>query len=409
MNQLNKKRKKIWVPLAIILTVLVFSGWMIKAYFFTQNEPELILADVKRGTVEQTVLATGTLKPVTLVAVGAQVSGRVEKLNVRLGQKVRKGDLIAEIDATTRINDLSVAEANLAMAQANREEREANLAKAKLDFERQKITFSKNASSKADYDAAEQNIKAAQANLDYSEAQIKEREVAVNTARVNLGYTRITAPSDGTVLAEVVQEGQTVNAVQSAPTIVILGDIDTMRIRTEISEADIVQVKPGQEIYFTILGDRERRYHAVLESIEPAPESIKTDSAVVSSGSSASVSQSAIYYIGVFDVANTDGSLRTYMTAQVTIVLGKAENALIIPASILEKKNKDGSFTVEVQQDDGQIIEKSIQVGLNNRVEAEVLSGLNEGERVVTGRQDSSERSPNSGTRRMGRMGPPGR
>ena len=408
MKQPDYKRKKLLLISALVLVGLLLCAWGIKVRYFSEEQQELMLAEVKRGTIEQTVLATGILKPVTLVAVGAQVSGRVEKLNVRLGQKVKKGDLIAEIDATTRVNDLRVAEANLAMAKADKEERKASLAKAELDFERQKTTYAKNASSKADYDAAEQTVKAALANLDYIEAQIKEREVAVDTAKVNLGYTQITAPADGTILAEVVQEGQTVNSVQSAPTIVIIGDIDTMRIRTEISEADIVQVKPGQEIYFTILGDRDRRYSAKLESIEPAPESITTDSAVVSSSTSSSVSQSAIYYIGVFDVPNTDGSLRTYMTAQVTIVLGKAENALLIPASVLEKRNRDGSYDIDVHQKDGTLVTRKVTTGLNNRVDVEVLSGLEEGEQIVTGRADSSARGSSTRPPGMRRMGPPG-
>ncbi|MDR1828441.1 MAG: efflux RND transporter periplasmic adaptor subunit [Methylobacteriaceae bacterium] len=400
-----RKKNKLFV---FILTLLVLAGagWWIYTRYFTEKEPELIVTRVKRGAIEETVLATGTLKPITLVAVGAQVSGRVESLKVHLGQKVRKGDPVAEIDSIKQRNDLAVAEANLAMSVADKAEREANLIKAELDFERQKTTFARNASSKADYDAAEVNVKATRAKVDYIDAQIKERERAVDTARVNLGYTSITAPIDGTVLAEVVQEGQTVNAVQSAPTIVILGDIDTMRVRAEISEADIVRVKPGQEVYFTILGDRVRRYTGVLSSIEPAPESIKSDSAVVSSSSSSSASQSAVYYIGVFDVPNPDGSLRTYMTAQISIILGKAENALIIPASVLETPNSDGRYTVEVQEKDKTVVKRAITVGLNNKVSAEVLSGLEEGERIVVGKE-SADTAQQAGGMRMRGMGPP--
>ena len=393
--------KKRVIVTGIIVLLLGICGWGIWTTFFQEPEQEIMVAAMTRGDIEETVVATGILKPTKLVAVGAQVSGRIESLNVRIGQKVHMGDLVATIDSTKQTKDLRVSEANLAMARADLVERQAALAKAKADFEREKTTFAKNASSKAALDAAELTVIAATAQLDYITAQIKEREVAVDTANVNLGYTQIRAPMDGTVLAEVVQPGQTVNSVQSAPTIVIIGDIETMTVRAEISEADIVRVKPGQEVYFTIMGDRVRRYTARLESIEPAPESIKTDSAVVSS-STTSATQGAIYYIGVFSVPNDDSSLRTYMTAQVSIVLGKVEKVLTIPASVLGRQGRDGSYTVEVQEAKGVIASRKVTIGLNNRVNAEVLSGLNEGDKVVTGRVEPGSRNTAGGGRPMG-------
>lgn len=401
IKQKNGNRRLLFCALGAIALIAL---WGIKYRFFTEKQQQVMVVAVTRGDVEETVLATGTLKPITLVAVGAQVSGRVISLKVKLGQKVKQGDLIAEIDSIKQTNDLRTAEASLAMARAQKMEKESSLAKAQSDLEREKVTYARNASSKASLDAATQIVKAAQAQLDYIEAQIEESQVAVETARVNLGYTRITAPTDGTVLSIVVQEGQTVNSVQSAPTIVILGDIDTMTVRAEISEADIVNVKPGQEVYFTILGDRTRRYRATLDSIEPAPESIKSDSAVVStvsSSSSSSVSQSAVYYIGVFNVPNTDGSLRTYMTAQITIVLGKAQNTLILPASALETPEKDGSYRLDVQNKDQSITSRKVTIGLNNKVMAQVLSGLEEGDLVVTGREAVAGSSNASGGRRQ--------
>ncbi|MDU6749577.1 MAG: efflux RND transporter periplasmic adaptor subunit, partial [Bradyrhizobium sp.] len=222
------------------------------------------------------------------------------------------------------------------------------------------------------------------------DAQIAEAEVAIETARVNLAYTRITAPIDGTVLSIVTQQGQTVNAVQSAPTIVVLGQVETMTVRVEISEADVVKVKPGQNVYFTILGDPDRRFHATLGSIEPAPESIKTDSSfsststtTSSSSSSSSTTSSAIYYNGVFNVANPDGQLMTYMTAEVHILLGEARKVPTIPSSALGNVNPDGSYTVRLLNGASALEKRNVRIGLNNKIRAEVKSGLSEGERVV--------------------------
>jgi macrolide-specific efflux system membrane fusion protein len=150
---------------------------------------------------------------------------------------------------------------------AQRSEKEATLGLAEASLARQQITFSQKASSRADYETADATVKQTRAQIAALDAQITEAIVSVENARVNLDYTRITAPIDGTVLAVVTQAGQTVNAVQSAPTIAIIGQIETMTIRAEISEVDVIKVKPGQEVYFTILGDPVQRYTATLDSI----------------------------------------------------------------------------------------------------------------------------------------------
>ncbi|MBI1203241.1 MAG: efflux RND transporter periplasmic adaptor subunit [Rhodopseudomonas sp.] len=357
----------------------------------------MMTATAVMGDVEESVLATGTLKPARLVAVGSQASGRITALNVTLGQTVKKGDLIATIDSMTQQNALRTAQAALANVKAQRQEKEATLAYAETARGRQQRTLAVNASSHSDFDSADATVKTTQAQIAQLDAQIVEAEVAVETARVNLGYTRITAPIDGTVLATVTQEGQTVNATQSAPTIVILGAVDVMTVKAEISEADVVKVKPGQPVYFTILGDPDHPYRTTLTSIEPAPESIRNDTSISSStsttsssSSSSSTSTSAIYYNGVFNVPNPDGRLRTYMTAQVRVVLGEARNVLTIPVAALGARGQDGSYAVKVVGSDGAIATRQVRIGLDDKITAQVLSGLTQGERVVTGEKTSA-------------------
>lgn len=374
-----------------ILAVIAL-GWALKAKLSPHPDANLVTASAVIGDMELTVLATGTLKPVKLVAVGAQMSGRVVSLKVALGQRVKAGELIAEIDSVTQHNALRTSEAALRSTRAQREEKEASLMLAEANFTRQKATLAQKASSRADYDSAEANVRTTRAQIAQLDAQIIEAEVAIEAARVNLGYTRITAPIDGSVLAIVTQEGQTVNAVQSAPTIVVLGQVETMTIRAEISEADVVRVKPGQKVYFTILGDPERRYHGSLAFIEPAPESIKTDSSFTStsatsssSSSSSSSTSSAIYYNGIFNAPNPDGDLRTYMTAEVHIVLSEAHDVLTVPAAALGEAGADGAYKVRVIEPSGAVATRAVKVGLNNKITAEIRSGLTVGERVVIG------------------------
>ena len=159
-----------------------------------------------------------------------------------------------------------------------------------------------------------------------------------------------------------------------------------------------------------MLGEPQQRYNATLASIEPAPESVRSDSSFSSSTSSSSSSSSsstssseAIYYNGVFEVPNPDGKLRTYMTAEVHIVLGEAKDVLTVPSAALGSMDSDGSYVVRVAGADGRVSERKVEIGLNNKVTAEVRSGLAENERVVTG-----ERSTDTTANAMpGPGGPP--
>lgn len=378
------RRVAVWALAALVVGGA--SGYALERTFASTDSAQVMTAPVSVGSVEQSVLANGILKPSKLIAVGAQVSGRITSLNVKVGQTVAEGDQIAEIDSMTQQNALRTAEATLAAARAQKAEKQATLTYATAALARQKATLAQKASSREEYESAEATVKTTRAQIAALDADIASAEVAVATARVNLGYTKITAPMSGTVLAVVSQEGQTVNANQTTPTIVILGQLDVMTIRAEISEADVVKVRPGQDVYFSILGEPGRRYEARLASIEPAPESITSDKAVSSSSSSSSSSTSttAIYYNGVFDIPNPDGHLRTYMTAEVHIVLGAAKDVLTVPSAAVTSGH-NGKSSVRVMTPEGEIERRSVVVGLNDRTTAEIKSGLETGDRVVTG------------------------
>jgi macrolide-specific efflux system membrane fusion protein len=395
MNTKPRGRKARLLILSLLAIAIAVGAYAYYARLGNAQAPRLMTSLVTKGDVEETVLATGTLKPSKLVAVGAQVSGRVTTLNVELGQQVAKGSLIAEIDSVTQENALRTAQASLANIRAQRVEKEAALLLAEQTLARQKSMLAQKAVSRADFEAAEAEVTTTRAQIDALDAKIIEAEVAVATAEANLGYTQITAPIDGTVLAIVTQEGQTVNAAQSAPTIVIMGQLETMTVKAEISEADIVKVQPGQPIYFTILSDPDRRYDATLASIEPAPDSIRSDSSFSTSSSTGntSASSSAVYYNGVFTVPNPDGRLRTYMTAQVHIVLGRAENVLVIPSAALGRRNDDGSYSVRVLEGE-KAVPRKVEIGLNDKVIAEVRSGLKDGDKVITGEASSAGPGP---------------
>lgn len=418
------------------------------------TQPQYITAEVTRGDIEDSVLATGDLEATKMVSVGAQVSGQVKKMYVKLGDQVKQGQLIAQIDSVRQTNDLKTAEASIKNQQAQLTTKQATLAKTEAEYNRQKNMYAQDATSKADYDSALAAFKTAQADIASMNAQIEQSKLTLATSQENLGYTRIVAPMDGTVVAIVTEEGQTVNANQSAPTIVKLAKLDTMTIKAQVSEADVMKVQEGQKVYFTTLGDSEKKRYATLRQVEPAPESINTET---TSNSSSSSSSTAIYYNALFDVPNDDGKLRIDMTAQVYIILAEAKNALTVPAAALQASNrpqranksngqsgansnrpassaqgqthKEGQNAadrpepleltadekalldqgkasvaiVRVLQADGSAKRKQVLIGLNNRVTAEVLRGLNEGDQVILA--DGSDTS-NDSAKRSNRNGP---
>lgn len=395
MQHISRSKRRLigWVVL-----LLIAGGIVIFKLTSPPERPGYITSAVEIRDLEQTVLADGTIKAQKQVAVGAQVSGQIKTIHVTLGQQVEKGQLVAEIDDLAQQNALNDAEEALKNVRAQRAAKVATQKNNQLTYQRQQQILAKGVGVRADFDSAKATLEATQAEINALDAQIAQAEIAVSTAKLNLGYTKISSPITGTVVAIPVEEGQTVNAVQSAPTIIKVAQLDTMTIEAQISEADVVKVKTGMPVYFTILGEPEKRFSATLRAIEPAPDSINDETTTTSSSSSSSTSSTAIYYNGLFDVANPTGALRISMTAQVYIVLEQVKNAIVIPATALEYDK--GQYRVQVVDSSGKVSQRTVTVGLNNNVDAQILSGLQAGEQVIVSQGSSS--ATNSKAQRMG-------
>lgn len=376
-----KKIKIKYITLVIIILTVFFT---IKTVFFSSAPtPSYITAQVERGDIEQKVLADGTINAFKLVNVGIQVSGQIQKLYVELGDEVKIGDMIAEIDDVKQKNDLKQSEASLVSLEAQRKAKEAMLKNNQLTYNRQLTLVKKGMGIQSELDAAEAQLDIVRADIASLEADIVRAKIAADTAKVNLGYTKIVSPINGVIVAIPIKEGQTVNSVQSAPTIVKVAQLDKMTVEAQISEADVIKVKTGMPVYFTILGRGNERFRGkTLRAIEPAPTSLNSET------SSSASSTTAIYYNGLFDVDNPDRILRIDMTAQVNIVLAEAKNILYIPATAIQQYAGSNKATVLVLDENQNETEKEIEVGINNNVNIEVKSGLNEGETIIVSRFD---------------------
>lgn len=388
--------------LVLLVVALLIAGWIVKKVWFTPPPPpQVTTAAVERGDLEDTVLATGTINAFKLVSVGARATGEVKRLAVALGEKVKEGQLIAEIDAMTQQNALRDAQASLRSAEALLASRRATLAQAELTARRQRDLNAADAGALAELESAEAALNTAKADVESQQAMVAQARINVDSAQVNLGYARVVAPMDGTVVAIITEQGQTVNAAQSAPTIIKLARLDTMTIKAKISEADVPRVKAGMPVYFALLGAPDRRIEASLRAVEPGDTTLADTT--TSSTTSSSSTTSAIYYNGIFDVPNADGTLRINMTAQTTIVLARVKAALTLPSTALGKRDAKGLYAVRVLGAEGRIEERHVRIGMNNRVRAEVLDGLREGDRVVTSEAVAGAENRDNG----GRRGPP--
>lgn len=375
-------------------------------YNYMGEKPlEYMTIKPRRGDVIETVLATGSLVGRNEVEVGAQVNGQIQKLYVKLGDKVKKGDMIAEIDPRTQINSLSSAKAELRIVQADKKQTEALLKMQEAEYNRQLKMRKGNATSDASLESAEASLAQTKAKLEACDAYIEKAKISVSTAETNLGYTKITAPRDGVVIGIVTEEGQTVVSTQSAPTIVKIADLDTMTVEAEISEADVVKVKAGMPAYFTILGMPGRKFISEFRAIEPATESESSSS---SSASSANSSTQAIYYNALLDVDNSEGILRKSMTAEVTIVLGESKNVLYLPIAVLNQNLGDNKYKVLVKGKDGKAEERVVTVGRKDNVNYEIVEGITENDEIIIGSDVASAEAASmaaNGSRK--RRGPP--
>jgi macrolide-specific efflux system membrane fusion protein len=358
------KRRSAWSAAALLLV-----GASVLAYHLAFGKPRTTYATavVVRGDVESTVVAAGIVQPLKYVDVGAQTSGKLKSLKVQRGDQVKENDLLAEIDPVLADTALTAADATLENMTSQRALKKAQLVLATVQRSRNDTLEGQHLISPSDRDITRAAYDVAFADVASLSAQMKLATAAIDTAKANVGYTKITAPMSGEVVSITLLEGQTLNANQSAPNILRIADISTVTVWAQVSEADIVRVKPGQPVYFTILGD-SKRWDGKVGQLLPTPELINN----------------VVFFDVLFDIPNPDRELKIQMTAQVFIVLAQAKNVLLIPAAAIGNAAEGSQTKVQVLKPNGKVESRTIKIGIKSELLAEVTDGLKEQEKVVT-------------------------
>lgn len=375
----------------ILFAILIAVGYGIYAKFIKKEEKiEFITTNVKRGDIVKSVEATGKIYPKDSVDLGAQVSGQIKKLYVEIGDIVKKGDMIAEIDDIKQKNKIDDLKASLNIYKAKLNS--ANIAKevAENKYKRELDLYKANATSKENLEKTKDELSLAKASLTEIQEQIKQTEISLYTAQTDLGYTKIVSSLDGVVISIPVKEGQTVNATQTTPTIAKIANLNTLEVRVEVPEGDINSVKIGQKVKFGTLGDINLDYNATISSIDPADKTYSDENSdIKGSSASANSSNAAVYYYAKYYIENDNNYFKIGMTIENSIIINNAKNVLMVPSITI--KNDENSHFVLLKDEQNDVKKVGVEVGLSDGINTQIISGLKEGDEVITNKLSAKE------------------
>ena len=390
---MNNKRKN--VNRNIILTLILFSIIALGGYYFfsgKKSEIQYKTVKVTKTDLRSVIEATGTLDAVETVDVGTQISGTVKNVFIDYNSVVKKGELIAEIDSQTQEADVLQAKANLMSAKADLMNYQAVLDNAKRNFERTEMLSRKDLVAKYEVDAQVAAVR----------ARIQQYEASLAKSKIILGYTKIYSPVDGVVIAKNVDSGQTVAASYQTPSIAAIArDLNQMQVEVNVDEADIGGVKEGQKAQFTVDTHPTEVFEGKVTQIRLSP----------------TTSSNVVTYTVIVKVQNRNGMLMPGMTANVSLIVQEAQGVLVVPNSAFRFKPVDPSAKVDMPMGPGRgaggggrrlnvasdtvptvyLLEKKAPVrtevkkGITDGQRTEVLSGLSEGDTVITGIVVSAE------------------
>ncbi|MFG5127190.1 efflux RND transporter periplasmic adaptor subunit [Campylobacter lari] len=373
--------KKI-IYLSMFLIILIIGVYFF--FFANKEEYNYLTYEAKKQDITQSIEAIGEVYAKTQVDVGAQVSGQITKLHVKLGDRVNKGDLIAQIDKDKQQNDLDITKAQLESAKANLESKKIALDIATKQYQREQKLYAKKATSLENLENLKNTFYALRANVADLKAQTTQLEISLKNAQKDLAFTTITAPSKGEIINVAVEEGQTVNANQNTPSIVRLADLSEMEIRMQIAEADINKISVGKKVKFSILNEPDKKYEAVISSIDPANTTISDATSNTNLNSSSSASTNAVYYYARVFVKNDNNFLRIGMSTENEIAIKTENNTLVIPTLAIKSDTK--GYYVEILKANNISVKTPVKLGIKDSLNTQILDGINEGDLVIIGK-----------------------
>lgn len=379
------------IKVIVFLVIIICIGYIVYDKFIKKEEKiEFITVQAKNGNITQSVEATGKLYAKNSVELGVQVSGQIKKLYVDIGDNVKKGDMIAEIDDVKQKNKIDDLKASLGIYKAQLNS--ANIAKQVSEnrYQRELSLYKSNATSRENLEKAKDELSLASAKVIEAQEQIKKTEISLYTAQTDLGYTKIVSSLDGVVISIPVKEGQTVNAAQTTPTIAKVADLSIMEARIEIPEGDVNKVKVGQNVKFGTLGNAKLDYNATIASIDPADKTYSDENSVTTKTSASTTNtNTAVYYYAKYYIPNENNYFKIGMTIENSIIINSAKNVIMVPSITIKHDNNSSFVLLKDEQNNAKKV--SIQTGISDGIYTQILSGLKEGDEVITNKLGTKE------------------
>ena len=391
MNIIDKLKKlKIKKRYICILIGILFVGF-ISFSTAKKNHVEYETAEIQRRTITQVVEASGTINPVNTVSVGSTVSGLISAIYVDFNSKVTKGQLLAEIDPRTFQATVDQNAANVASARAELANKQAAYEMSAKTLRRYKNLYAKSFIPKSELDQAEADYKADLAQVNAARAKITQTQAQYNQSMVNLNYTKITAPVSGMIISREIDLGQPVAASFQAPELfTIAQDLEKMQIEVNVSEADIGEVKEGQDVTYTLDGYPNSEFYGKVTQVRISPTTVSN----------------VVTYSVIVTVDNSDLKLKPGMTANVSIITAKNENVLAVPNIALKFTPKTDGTKYKTQGlwvKNGLKMERiNITTGASDDSYTEVKGeNVYEGEKILVGIKGGKKKSNNAPPPRM--------
>jgi len=370
-----------WRKWALLIAALAITAWAVTFFRNAEKTVEYRTAKVEQGRVIATVSSTGKVNAVVTVQVGSQVSGTIQRLYADFNSRVKKGQVVAQIDPALFRAQVAQAKSKLDNDDANAEKARVALVDAKRNLGRMEVLLAQQLIAQADKDTAQTTYDSAVASLKAAETQTEQDRAALQLAETNLQYTTISSPVDGTVISRNVDVGQTVAASLQAPTLfTIAQDLTEMQVDTNVDEADIGQVHVGQEAEFIVDAYPDSPFHGTVHDIYNQPITV----------------QNVVTYDAIIRVKNPDLTLKPGMTANVTIKVGERENVIKVANAALRYHPDKASARPSIKEQRAHVTsiwvlrgktEDPVRVtlGLSDGTFTEVVSGdLRPGEEVIT-------------------------
>lgn len=362
------KKQIILTTVIIIIAIFIFCS-------FNKKKIVYETAPIQKRTITQVVEASGTINPVNTVSVGSTVSGLISAIYVDFNSKVTKGQLLAEIDPRTFQATVDQNAANVASAKADLSNKLATYEMSEKTLKRYRNLYAKNFIPKSELDQAESDYKSNLAQVNAAKAKITQTQAQYNQSLVNLNYTKITAPVGGMIISRKIDLGQPVAASFQAPELfTIAQDLEKMQIEVNVSEADIGEVKEGQDVIYTLDGYPNSEFYGKVTQVRISPTTVSN----------------VVTYSVIVTVDNSDLKLKPGMTANVSIITAKNENVLCVPNVALKftpKTNGEKYKTQGLWIKDGLKLERiDIKTGASDDSYTEVISEkLFEGQKILVG------------------------